>query len=1059
MKKASIPPRIFWLASALFFISGGTGLAYQVVWFKRFSHVWGSSSLAFAAVGGSFLFGLGLGAYVFGKFADRMGVPLRWYGVCELLIGALALVIPYEIAALVEASVGLYARIPEEPVLRFLVQFCITLVVIGPPCALMGGTLPLLIRQLTSREGSLDQATGWLYAINTFGAAAGCYLTGFHLLPAFGLLLTNNAAAAVNLSIGIISLLVSRSVRRAPVRKAPPLADETESGAGGGSLLAGVFAAAALSGCAALMLEMTWTRQLALVLGGSTYAFTATLFVVLLGIGLGSLIYHWRLRDVRSPSLVAMVVIGMLAVTTLAGKWLLPTLSLLVAPEDVREMRGEPFWNGAICVGISMALEFLPAVGMGLLFPIFVRMTRAGAAHVGAAVGNIYAWNTLGSIAGATFTALLLFPWIGTAGAMALAVGLYVVALLGVMSWRSRADLARCAGVAAAGAAAVALIAQPIDPRLTNLGFYIYGDTLPTENGPDWMSQITPQYFREGASSNVFVNAERSGNVSLRVNGKVDASIRGDMVTQLGLAYFPRILKHDAKDVLVIGFGSGCTSGASLLFPDTRVTCCEIEPAVYGATEQFAEQNHRPQERSRAWLEARNAELSAAEQLTPEQIEAQARFSIIFGDGRTAIQGANKKYDLIISEPSNPWLAGVSNLFTQEFFRAAREHLTDDGVLAQWIQTYSFTLSDYSMIVRTLRSEFPHYGVIVLANGLDTVLLASNRPLLPRPDELAALQKTVDGVPEIQADLKKWFHTTDVRRMLVQNYQLGEEQLKRLVDRDGSQALNTDLHLRLEFDAPLHLFRKLTQRNSATLALLAAIDPKWIARLAAHAGMAPDSGELHFLLAEHLHHRSTNPMVVNPAQKPAEWDKAAAELDSALALEPQLADAHRLMAQIRTLQGRPSDAVASYNALVRLAPEDAVAHAELAQQLLKLKQPAQAVAHFREALRLQRDVSVVSGSFTWANNLAWLLATSPDAKIRNGAEAVEWARKACQADGYKNPSLLDTLAAALAEAGQFDEAIKVSQQMIELAAGEQKTVDSAKARIELFRSSQPFHEE
>ena len=118
-------------------------------------------------------------------------------------------------------------------------------------------------------------------------------------------------------------------------------------------------------------------------------------------------------------------------------------------------------------------------------------------------------------------------------------------------------------------------------------------------------------------------------------------------------------------------------------------------------------------------------------------------------------RAADQKYDLIISEPSNPWLAGVSNLFTREFFRAAREHLTDDGVLAQWIQTYNFTLSDYLMIVRTLQSEFPHFGVIVLANGRDTVLLASNRPLVPDKGQLAALQKTVDASPEIDCRPEK----------------------------------------------------------------------------------------------------------------------------------------------------------------------------------------------------------------------------------------------------------------------------------------------------------------
>lgn len=1059
--KKSISPRIFWLASLLFFVSGGTGLAYQVVWFKRFSHVWGSSSLAFAAVGGSFLFGLGLGAYLLGRVADRAPLPLRWYGFCELAIGVLALLIPFEIAGLVNASVGLYSVIPEAPLWRFLIQFCITLVVIGPPCMLMGGTLPLLIRQLTSREGSLDQATGWLYAINTFGAALGCYLTGFHLLPSFGLLLTNNMAATVNIAIGAVSIYVARGLQnRAPARKGPAPATAVASIPSGrtGLALARLYAATALTGCAALVLEMTWTRQLALILGGSTYAFTATLFVVLVGIALGSLIYHWKLRSAEPAWRMAMIIIGILAMTTLAGKLMLPWLTMSVAPADVRHLRGAQLGNGLICVGISAALELLPAIAMGLLFPLFVRMTQASAERVGAAVGNIYAWNTLGSIAGASLTAILLFPSIGTTGAVALAVALYVVALLAVIPWHEKTDFAWGGAAAAVGAAIVVLLAQPIDPRHTNLGLYIYGDAVAKQGGPDWMSTITPLYFREGASSNVFVNTEASGVMSLRVNGKVDASNGGDMMTQLGLAYFPRLFKPDAKEVLVIGFGSGCTSGASLLFPDTRVTCCEIEPAVYGATAEFADYNHRPQEKSRAWLEARNAELPSSERLSAEQIDAAARFSIVFGDGRTAIQGADRKYDLIISEPSNPWLAGVSNLFTQEFFRAARERLTDDGVLAQWIQTYNFTLSDYLMIVRTLRSEFPHFGVILCANGLDTVLLASNRALVPQKGQLAALQKIVDGSPELLEDLKKWFGKTDVRQLLVENYQLGEEQLTKMLARDPSQELNTDLHLRLEFDAPLHLFRELKARDSATVALLAAVDPKWMEQMAVAVGLPKESKEFQALMGGHFLRRATNTSI-GVGEKKLDIERAAAALEAALAADAKSPVVHRSLAQVRALQGRTNDVVAHYTELLRLAPDDALGHAELAQNLIKQKKHAQAASHFRTALRLRPEITVQAGNVAWANNLAWILATNPDAKLRSGAEATALARQACEAVNYKDPSLLDTLAAALAEAGEYDKAIKISQQQIELARGDQKTIDDARSRIELYRASQPYREQ
>jgi predicted membrane-bound spermidine synthase/Flp pilus assembly protein TadD len=1055
-KKSTTAPALFWLASLLFFVSGGTGLVYQVVWFKRFGHVWGSSSLAFAAVGGSFLFGLGLGAYLFGRVTDRLDAPLRWYGICELLIGTLALIIPFEIAALVDASVGLYAAIPEEHFLRFLFQFGVTLLVIGPPCALMGGTLPLLIRQLTTHDGSLDQATGWLYAINTFGAATGCYLAGFHLLPSLGLLWTNNLAAAVNVTIGLISLNASvRGIGHNVSRQASPAAEQPVRE---GIAMWRLFFATALSGCAALMLEMTWTRQLALVLGGSTYAFSATVFVVLVGIAIGSLIFHAGLRGRQSTTTAALVIIVLLVITTAAGKLLLPALSVALSPEAVREMRSQQFYNGLLCVGASAVLELLPAIGMGLLFPLFVNMTKASAARVGAAVGNIYAWNTLGSIAGASLTAILLFPRIGTAGAMAAASALYVVALVLVVPWSVGTFAFRGAVAAAIGAAAVLVTARPIDPRLTNVGLYFYGDPAKTYGTENWVDKITPVFFREGASSNVFVNSSSPGTTSLRVNGKVDASNGVDMVTQLGLAYFPRMLKPEAKDVLVIGFGSGCSSGASLLFRNTHVTCCEIEPAVYDATEAFAEYNHRPQEKTRAWLEARQAELPESQRLTPEQIQEQARFHMVFGDGRTAIQAASRKYDLIISEPSNPWLAGVSNLFTREFFHAAREALTEDGVLAQWIQTYNFTLGDYLMIVRTMQSEFPHYGVVLLADGLDTLLVASNRPLLPTAESLESVQRFVDETPELKTDLRKWFGTADARLLLLEYYQLGEPQLNRLVEEDGSKHLNTDLHLRLEFDAPLHLFSKLQSRDTATFGLLNAVDPKWTDQLAARAGLTAQSGGYHFLLADRLSRRANNQTITPRKEVPAKMQEVMKELQTAIRLDASLPEAYRLMAKTYIAAQQPREAAEAYRRYLALVKDDPGLHAEYGHTLMTLGNYAQAAAEFERALELQPVIRLIDGSALWANNLAWIRATNADAKLRNGDQAVRLAQKICELDRYENPALMDTLAAALAEKGEFAEAIKISEKILAAAPKNPKIVATVRERIALFRKSTPYRE-
>ena len=195
--------------SALFFLSGGTGLAYQVIWFKRFSQVWGNSSLAMGAVVASFLLGLGVGAHVVGRFSDRSRQPLLWYGVFEVAIGLFAILIPFETRWLPALSTHMYPLLFDQPLLHSVVRSALTVLVIGPPCVLMGGTLPLLVRQFTHADSPLSAWVGWLYGVNTIGAAAGCLVAGFYLLPLWGLFWSNLITAGMNLFIGAIAVVLA----------------------------------------------------------------------------------------------------------------------------------------------------------------------------------------------------------------------------------------------------------------------------------------------------------------------------------------------------------------------------------------------------------------------------------------------------------------------------------------------------------------------------------------------------------------------------------------------------------------------------------------------------------------------------------------------------------------------------------------------------------------------------------------------------------------------------------------------------------------------------------
>ncbi len=1001
---------VFWIASALFLLSGATGLAYEVIWFKRLSHVWGNSTLAMAAVVASFLLGLGLGAHMVGRFADRVAVPLRWYGVFEIAIGLLALIIPYTMHWLLAVTGPLYAVFGDMPLGLFLARSGLTFLIIGPPCFLMGGTLPLLVRQFTPPESSLAESTGWLYAINTLGASAGCYFTGFHILPSIGLVQANVLTASLNLAIGAASLLVAKRLQaqgssEARTRAAAVLPVSTSSDTQIGGVLA-VYAASAITGTAALLMQMTWARQLAVMVGGSTYAFTATLFVFLVAIALGSLIYHSWVRRLPTSAYTAAAVIVVLAVATLAGRALIPALTEYIGA--MRELRASQWWNAVLCAGMAAVLQFLPGLAMGVLFPLLVQLTRKSAADVGRTVGNVYAWNTAGSILGATFAASVVTPAIGTAGATALAMALYFIAVLVLLPRRGGRAPWLWTGTALAGGIIVLLAAIPQDPRRTNMGTFLYGPETVASNANAEVLQ-----FEEGAACNV-LTVDNKGHRFLKVNGKTDASTGSDMTTQLGSAYLPLFVRPEAKTILVVGFGSGTTPGAALLFNHADVTCCEIEPAVYTASRHFAAVNHSP--------------------------EKAKRFTMVIDDGRSYLTAVDRKFDLILSEPSNPWIAGCAALFTQQFYETVRDRLKPQGALAQWIQAYNFSPTEYALVVRTLREVFPHYALFTTQdNYSDTLLVASMAPLDLSKETVAGAQAVVNRTPAIRNDLRRYFGTSSVALVMLRHHLMEEGALDRLLALDGRSTINTDGNMRLEFDAPLRLFGK--PSATTALALLEAVDATWPLRLATKMGMNTSFAPLQLEIGGIL-------------EKRRQMDAAIAAYREAIRLQPKLMMSYYRLGLALTTVGRYEEAVQACHDALKQTPDDVQAITIMAQAFEKAGDAASAIAQYRRVMELKPDARGP------ANNLAWLLATQPNRSLRNGAEAVRLAERAAAASKYAAPEALDTLAAAYAETGNYPKAVEFAEKAHRLFvdAGLSAEAEAISTRLRNYQSGQPFRE-
>ncbi len=787
------------IASSLFFLSGMAALIYEVIWFKRFTHVYGSSTLAQAVVVTSFLFGLALGAFLLGRIADRVKSPLGWYCVCEILIGVLALIIPYELAALHRLSAAVYPILQGHPYIQFGFRFVMTFLVIGPACVLMGGTLPLLLKHFLIVQPWNRETTGWLYAINTLGAAFGAFFAGFYFLPGLGMIGANYLAVAINVYVAMLVYLLLRqypaetqSIEETPVIDERPFPSIDPDCSSYFSAKA-IYPALMLTGCASLILQLIWTRQLALVLGGTTYAFSSMLFVFLLGIGLGSLLYSRIARRFTNLSRVLLVVVFLLILTTAIGFFSLPYLSIAVG--FMRRLRFNPLLNGLISISVNCVLQLVPTLCMGFLFPLFVDILRWRTTKVGKVVGSVYTWNTVGSIAGTFLVPLFLLPVLGSNITVALTMSLYAVSWLMVYPYSQKKSVVVLLPAIPCMLLLILMVSRPTDPRLTNMGQYRYG-YLPAENVNS--SQVL--YFKESTHSNVMV-LETLQNRNLRVNGKVDANDLNDMPMQLGLAYYPRLFHPTASDVMIIGYGSGTTAGASLKFPNTKVTCCEIEPAVIEGGYYFSHVNHQPQ-------------------LSPN-------FNLVLDDGRSYMEGCQDSFDLILSEPSNPWIAGISNLFTREFYQTVKQRLKPGGIFTQWIHTYNLTSVEYNMITRTLLDVFPHCALIRISNG-DTLVLVSERSLQFSIDDLHAAQKLLDEAPMAAKDLNQFFNANDAATFLLRGYLLPEERVRWILEEDSNIQFNTDMNMRLEFSAPLQLFSPKEWQHNIERALIDATEPTWI---------------------------------------------------------------------------------------------------------------------------------------------------------------------------------------------------------------------------------------
>ena len=726
--------------TAAFILSGVAGLVYESIWSRYLGLFVGHSAYAQVIVLVIYLGGMSAGSAIAARFSTRIRQPLLAYAAAEAAVGLIGLIFhdafraasDFAYAAIFPALAGGFTLVA--------VKWLIAGLLILPQSVLLGTTFPLmtagLLRATPPSAGThTGRVLSQLYFANSIGAAGGVLLAGFWLIGLAGLPGTLLAAALLNLVVALVVFLAVKLHQRgsppdpvlavAPVPFAQPLPQ----------LWRVLLVVAAGTALTSFIYEIAWIRMLALVLGSATHSFEVMLSAFILGLALGALWVRNRADSFRDPVRalgIAQWAMGALALATLGAyvasfDWMATLISGLA--QNLDGYRFFTLAKYAIALAVMLPATFCAGITLPLITHVLM---AAGAGEK--AIGTVYSVNTLGSIVGAGLASLVLMPLLGMKTLLVLGGALDM--LLGVwLLWRGRrAGVLAAIGTAAMVAYVLAFV--PLDRAALIGGVYRYGRVVDAG-----VRKIA--FFRDGRTATVSVTQGASGEYSLATNGKPDASISaswfknsgdsvqpldGDQTTQVLLPLVTLAFMPQAKQGAVIGNGSGISSHMLLGSPAlASLVTIDIEPEMFAASRIFYPVNRR--------------------------IFDDPRSHFVYDDAKSYFAATNQKFDLILSEPSNPWVSGVSGLFTDEFYQRMRTYLTPNGIFGQWLHLYEIDDALVLSVIQAVHRNFASYE-IVLTSDTDFLIVASTQRRLPQPDW------RVFDLPEIVHDLQHFTRIT-----------------------------------------------------------------------------------------------------------------------------------------------------------------------------------------------------------------------------------------------------------------------------------------------------------
>ena len=1046
------PRRIFFLMLACFFLSGASGLIYQILWTRMLVKIIGSAPFAVSIILTIFMGGLGLGSYLAGRFIDRIQQPLalvKLYGLLELLIGAYALLIPSLVSAFKPLQAVFYNALYSHLIIYNLSTFIICALILGLPVICMGATLPILCRFYVARLTHLGTHTGRLYGLNTIGAALGSLLCGFWLISLWGVRGTLLFAAGINFTIGLACLGAGHKARLRDADKLPKPADSGKKApknqaAGPGPAPPFERYAAlvifAVSGFCAMAAEVIWTRLLGLIVGPTTYSLTIVLVAFISGLALGSLIFGYLADRVKNC-------LGLLLFSQIAAALLVLGISQLLGGSQlffaklIFSFKDQFALLSVLKAAILFMFMILPTLCFGAAFPLVGKIYTQSVNQVGQSIGFAYMLNTAGSLLGPFCAGFVLIPLFGKESGLGLVVALQLVTALGIAAillGKSRQNGWRFGLLAAPALAGLVLcwyypawnhgqlaIGKYHRFEKTRAAMAHAGWLEALWQGPGILARIEKGelvYYGDGIGgfTTVVKSADALGNTKyiLANSGKPDATSLGDMGTQTLLAHFPMRFHQNPQTVMVIGLASGVTAGEVLRYPAQKLDILEINDQVAAASNFFEPWNHR--------------------------VLSDPRTHLIIQDARAHLQLTGQSYDVIISEPSNPWMAGLAALFSRDFFALAKDRLTDEGVFVQWMHAYEMDWETFALVGRTFAGVFPNSLLVVTqpsGGGNDYLLVGfkgKNRPALKNADPKHAQVQKSKNV------------TLEDPRLLYR--MIASENLPGLF---GPGHIHTDARPRLEFAAP-----KLMYSDERQIQIHKKIQAKRWSGLSADTKniiqqvVANTDSQIDFaayaLSINGLFEGMVDLTQATASQKERFFDLmdgycAENVVDYSILKDDELAQrclsiqiaillnkidrlpdrelSYAYLGTLYNLAGRPSEAITYYKKALQMNPFSAAIHNDLGVTLTIQGKFDEAIGHFSESLRKNPGQAEIH----YRLGLALANQNSLTAAISQFSEALRL-----------NPAYMEAyseLGLALSKQGRLDEAIANYSKALQINPG------------------------